>query len=509
MKIALSLLIFFSFAFAFTSRGGYDGYELENFLTARNIVINQSVAMESGHHGLPGIADTDDGRAHYTRHGLAQPILEVPFFIVGHLFQGKIPSPKVETSLSNISSLDAAELIASSFLNIVLSALIVVMIYLTSLALLKRKDISLVAALIAGFATLIWPYSAIGLEPLLTFSFLATFYFLFRNSQKSSFTALALAGLSSVLLINSKSYGFYLALPLIVYALAGLKKNNFKELVAFFLPVLGGLILFIWYNNLRFGNPIGISLDNSSPSVSAILANIIAMALSFGKSLFIYSPVLLLGLFEIRKFFRKYRRESLVWLAALLLVIGLLFQFWFLPYDEMWGPRYLLVFVPFLAILSAVKIVDLLKTATGKVASVTLIAVSIWVQLVGLSFFGTDPLNLAFQAGARNMDEINYVPEFSPVYVGSLMLASEISKSFTGNSLVWSKTEQPSWSGSGQEPKTGPTVSLSREGGLVPLVFRSLSKTPALAMSVFLGGIALILSASFFWFRKPILDSRK
>jgi len=504
MKIIFSLFALFLFVFTFTSRGGYDGYELENFLTARNLTLNQTLTLEAGHYGLPGIADTNDGLPHYTRHGLLQPILEVPFFALGHIFHGRVPSPKVETSISNIASLDAAELIAVSLLNIVLSSLIVVFIYLTSLALFKRRDISIISALIAGFATVIWPYSAIGMEPLLAFSFLTGFYFLLINKKRSSFINLFLAGIAIAFLINSKSYGFYLAAPLIFYSLLGIKKQRVKDWVVFTATVGVGLVAFVWYNEVRFNNLLGFSPGNISTSPSAIAAAITAFTISFGKSFFVYSPILVLSLFALKKFFHEYRAEFIVWLAAAVLIVGTLFQYWFLPSDEMWGPRYLVLFVPILAILSAVKLVDLLKSVTGRVLSVVLLCVSIWVQVVGLSFFGTDPLKISFQAGARNIDEVNYVPEFSPVYIGSLMLISEVNKSFTGNSLTWSKSEQTSWSGSGQIPKVGPPVNLSRDGGLVPLVFRFFSKTPALAMGILFSILSISLVLAYL-LAKPYL----
>lgn len=502
MKISLLIFGLFFVLFTFTSRGGYDGYELENFLTARNITLNHSFTLEPGHYGLPGISDTNDGLPHYTRHGIAQPILEVPFFVLGHVLQGKIPSPKVETSISNISSLDAAELISVSLLNIVLSAFIVVLTYLTSLTLFKKRDVSLIAALITGFATIIWPYSAIGLEPLLTVSFLASFYFLLRNKNKSNFLHLLLAGVAIAILINSKNYGFYLSIPLIMYSLAGFKRARLRDWSAFLSIVLAGFFVFIWYNNVRFNNPLGFSPGGFPTAITSIPDSILSFTVSFGKSFFVYSPILILGLFVLKRFFQEHRAEFLVWSATLVLVVGSLFQFWFLPSDEMWGPRYLVLFAPIMAILAAVKFRDLLGTNIGKLISAALLLVSIWVQLIGVSFFGTDPLKAAFQAGAKNMDEVNYVPSFSPVYLGSLMLVSEVSKSFIGMPIIWSKTEQPSWSGSGQSPKAGPQVSLDREGGLVPLVFRFFSKTPALAMSVFLGGITAILIISFWFIRR-------
>src|SRR3989339_1296642 len=108
MRLVNSYLLLFLLllsVYFFTSRGGYDGYELENYLTAENIFLHQKISLASGYYNLPGIVNTNDGQEHFVRHGLAQPILEVPFYALGYLISQfiHIKSPIVETSISNIS----------------------------------------------------------------------------------------------------------------------------------------------------------------------------------------------------------------------------------------------------------------------------------------------------------------------------------------------------------------------------------------------------------------------
>ena len=120
-------------------------------------------------------------------------------------------------------------------------------------------------------------------------------------------------------------------------------------------------------------------INNPHPQlIQALLGPII----SPGKSIFLYSPILLLALFSLIKFFRQ---AWPAWLYFLLLVIG---QGLFYGADWWghvnWGLRFLLPAIPLLVIASAPVVELLLETKKGQQKLLYLGSLSVFIQLTGI-----------------------------------------------------------------------------------------------------------------------------
>lgn len=104
--------------------------------------------------------------------------------------------------------------------------------------------------------------------------------------------------------------------------------------------------------------------------------------ISAGKSLFLFSPVLVLALWSLVFHFRE------AWSAWLYLLLLVIFQALF--YDDAWaqlinwGLRFVLPAIPPLVMASAVTIERLLKSRKGQVLLVLLMILSVCVQLLGV-----------------------------------------------------------------------------------------------------------------------------
>lgn len=156
--------------------------------------------------------------------------------------------------------------------------------------------------------------------------------------------------------------------------------------------ILGSLvaILLVWFLVVprirllaRFTPAYYASLINnfvSSPHPD-LLPALLGAFISPGKSIFIFSPILLLSLWSLIFHFRK------AWTAWLYLLLLVIFQALFYGPDWAghvnWGLRFVLPAIPLLILSSAPVIERMLVSRAGKATLISLAAISIVVQFLG------------------------------------------------------------------------------------------------------------------------------
>lgn len=511
---SLVFLILFT-VYSLTSRGGYDGYELENYLTAENIFLHQKISLASGYFNLPGIVNTNDGQEHFVRHGLLQPILEVPFYAVGYFISQFIhlKPPVVENSLSNIGLINPIRLMVVSLFNPLVTALTALLVGLIIIELkgeifikVSPLKMSLVAMLIYGLGTMAWPYAAIGLEPLMVLTLVMSFFFWLRWKNGHHDSNLIFLALGLALLINTKSYAWVFSLPFVLDILFKVRPSQGPTLkrsdllrCLWFLAVVGlGFLIFFGFNLYKSGHLFGQDQTSylNSISLSTILVNFLTMTISTGKSVFVYSPILILSLFGLHSFIKDYSKESRM-IFLLFVIWSLLFlPLWYVSADEMWGPRYALPLVPFLTMVAitflfkwlslriysdvslhrdvgtehcSVPTTDKYSHAPVyqsqyiKLISVSfLLIISVFIQILGVLCWSTTPLKIAFAAGAKSMEEINFNPVFSPIVINTQLFLSTINHLSGKGSLEFRPVLTSAWAGQGGVPQRRIAVDLSK-----------------------------------------------
>jgi len=167
-----------------------------------------------------------------------------------------------------------------------------------------------------------------------------------------------------------------------------IKSNLIKVLIAI---AFLGTISFIWVKSLStdglfsrftfsyYQTVIQNFINNPHPHLTeALLGPII----SPGKSIFLYSPILILAVYSLFKFFRQ---AWPAWLYFLLLVIGqgLFYDVDWWGYVN-WGLRFLIPAIPLLVISSAPVVEILLATKLGRQKLLFLGSLSLFVQLLGI-----------------------------------------------------------------------------------------------------------------------------
>ena len=250
-------------------------------------------------------------------------------------------------------------------------------------------------------------------EALQATCFIGFFSSLLRLSDEPSGKTGLWFGLWSGLLVSSK-YALVLALPgaAVFLGYRAFRAGRIRILLrALIWPAIPGVVfvaLILWYNWARTGT----STSSGYPSLSGLLDTVLRESLfvglwsyffSFGKSLFLYNPPLVLSVFALPLVAR--RNAALLW--ALLLTAGpivcLYSKFVFWSGDWCWGPRYLLFAVPPM-LIPAVYLLDEALRAKRRLAltaCATFLVLGIGVQVVGASQYWDHFIRYSKMAQAR------------------------------------------------------------------------------------------------------------
>jgi len=285
--------------------------------------------------------------------------------------------------------------------NVLIGALAGVVLFLYALALGYRETTAVIAALLFGCCTIIWPYSkSFFREPLATLLILVAALFIERwrgNRYRSMllFVGAALALLGAWL---SKEAVIFAAPALFIIAVPSVQFAGTRRLVtAFLLLVVTSLVALLAVSILlspeglttlqaQIANVTGRSLFNIQNLHHALHAYLF----SIGGSFWATSPIVLLALPGL---WLMYRRGHYRYVIALVVVVMtfvggyalLRGVHWFGGLS--WPPRFMIPIIPFL-ILGALPAIELLmnRIVSRWVAllAAALVIFSLWVQLSGL-----------------------------------------------------------------------------------------------------------------------------
>lgn len=245
-------------------------------------------------------------------------------------------------------------------------------------------------ALLAAFASYLWPLAATTFDQIQHTFFLAFGLFAAgRAGARQSAAWAAVSGAAFGLLLNYQENYLLLWPPALLLLARGERLSERRlrlRFLAHLLPILLGAVAFLEYNKARFGvayffarEPIAVV---HPPLLGNPIVGLVSLLFSPGKSILLYSPTLLLGLLGWRALAKRDRTLSRSILLASVTQLLFISCFTFFGSDWAWGPRYLGPLLP-LWILPAA----LWRPSTLAVrrASRALIVAAVGVQLLGLS----------------------------------------------------------------------------------------------------------------------------
>lgn len=440
LKPAL-LTFFLSFTvYSFFQFPGFQGYEDETY---DRIISNFEL-----------------GELKARRSGYAQIILETPLTYLGFKIDSIAKTKKAEYS----------RLVALMY-NPLISAISAAVIFLI-LCLFVEQQKAFYVSIIYAFGTMALPYSSIGMEPTSVLFILLSIYFLFRFGKSKQEKNLILSGFFFFLLLFSKAY-YLVTLPaFIAYILfdgrkearnekrgtrneelemkneeriTGLSIFHFplsislliKKYFFFFSPLIFLLPLYLLSNKYNFGAYLGgqYNLKDELLGGENVVFGIYGLLLSFGKSIFIYNPILIISVLLFRKYFQKYKKEALfLILYSIFLILFVAQIHWWS--DETWGPRYLfslapLWILPFAVFDSKSFSFQGAKAAAAAFALILLcatffmqfLASSVRYDVFPYTFYGI------YEKTGYNVlasQEYQYIPQFAPYFVNWQVLKNRI-----------------------------------------------------------------------------------
>ena len=258
-------------------------------------------------------------------------------------------------------------------LNIFVTAACGTLVFLSSIALGYRRKAALVATLLYAFATPAWAYSRYFFrEPLATLAGLLAFYGVLRYGRDRRPLWLILSILGLGIAVATKLSAGVLLFPLALLAYSyrshlpqAQGDHRYARILLILAVIILAVLLFLgarMYEDEglgafhRFASHIPSMLSTFSDP-GRMLVSLFGLTFSPYKGLFIYAPVLLLGLLGAPMFWRRHPREALpiALLLSIYLIGHVLYPIWW--GGVCWGPRFLVPVIPFL-ILMALPIIE-------------------------------------------------------------------------------------------------------------------------------------------------------
>lgn len=425
-----------------TTTGRLVGYEGETAAVAEGLVEHGQLRVFSGGaFGGPQVGIVRHGGHRYSRTGLTQPLLEVPFYLLGRGLDGLNPGGHPYRYRVMLLQL----------YNPVMAAITVVAIFGFLVA--RRRTIrwALVLALLCAVATILWPYAKIGLETTLMATLALAFLACAWAAARPTAWRLILAGVAAGAAAATKPYGILLILglvPLLIGPMRGLDRPaRLRGLVALLLPLAVWIVAIGWYNHYRTGSVANFG----NPYYGEWLAtpiNAIGMFLSPGKGLVLYSPLVVLGLLGMRDLWRADRELGVaivITVAANTVVLASTSQWG----DETWGARYLVPSAWLLVVPTAWWV----RGRTRRRCLAAVAALGVAIQLVGVLVaypataegavllsgetvypFSTGQLSPA--RAAYGPDGPRWIPEASPLLFQTEVVLAWIKEHLTGSGFV-------------------------------------------------------------------------
>jgi len=391
-------------------------------LQGRPLFLDPFIVPFNGVHGRDGLT--------YSFYGPAASVASMPLVCAGIFMDG--PTHEASRFLFSLTSCIFGAAIAS-----------VLFLFYLELGLTIRA--ALAWTMVNGFATLIWVFSTSTFEHAQhAFFIIAAVYLGLMSAKRDSKVLAAMSGLLAGVLILYQEY-FIIILPIIAIstlkwssiegvpssqkpaatprsrwlgfisvlsadlrsqadllrsALRGGKeaRASCARFLCFLAAISADLALYFAYNSVRFGS----FFDNGKhppaypPMLGNPLAGFLTIIFSPGKSIFLYSPPLILGILGIRYLRRRRPELAFAIIAASLVLVAFVSCFSFAGGDWCWGPRYLVPLLPLWALAFPFTMLD------GKIRRdvvMAIVGVGLIVQVLALS---VDNFRFFFDRGLQD-----------------------------------------------------------------------------------------------------------
>jgi hypothetical protein len=372
-----------------TANGHLLGQDQESFYqVAQAIAVDHTFAIAPSDPGVVGGSGYlgRDGRR-YSGYAPGWSVALAPLVLYGRALSGLMVTLRPHFPWPADNSADLGSRFLVSYANVFITAASTALLALLVFRLGYSAAASAFVALTFAFATPAWAHARIlFVEPLQGLLVLLAVLLLLRCRSSSALlggTSMALA-----ILVKSTSIVALPGLLLLPDSDGRLLWRTPRRAALVLGPVALGVALYGLYNFLCFGNPlqtgysmagsVGLHIDNPFRSLYGL-------TLSSGRGILWFAPPILAGLLGYRRFFRRCQTVSL----AFAVLAGLWRRFhavvgsgdvgWDSGWG--WGPRYLLVALPF----ALVPLAEWWQVPRVRPALLALVLLGVGIQVPGVT----------------------------------------------------------------------------------------------------------------------------
>jgi hypothetical protein len=411
------------------------------YLTAQSLVEDGDISIKPIHNTAPGRGDE-----YYSVFGMGQSVAAIPLYVAGREIDERAsPDAREYFSGDNLGDWGGTvPIFFASLFNQMIAPLVCVLLFMFLRKLGFSAALSFFTTLLFGLGTAMFSAAHEFFQhPLETLMLLGAIYVLFANRERLSIWHALAAGALLAFGILTRANLALAAVPIALYLiiitlrppdldpdgeaepqpamgrmgralrLDRIDQRTVRCFVAFALPSAAALAFMFWLNWWRFGewqtfNP---PVANESFTLRQLPEGIFGNLLSPGRSIFLYSPPALLGLFGAREFYRRQPAEAVLFAAisALFVVFYSSYSVWHGGWA--WGPRYLLPVIPLLMISSTYAFTSLRVVTVAVLLGALGLGVQVLGTVVNVSYVTFD---YWIHDGIWD-DSFLFVPDISPV----------------------------------------------------------------------------------------------
>ena len=344
-RIDALLVFLLALVLYLATTGGSMATDIMSYEVAKNIAEHGSVAMSYNVHDMEAHRGAD-GR-YYSPYGIGHPIYAVPFYVAGRVAE--------EATGLGIGKPEAIRKAFFVLGNAVAAAVTVCMTFFFALRLGGSARAAASTALTLGFATLLWPYAKMGFNaPVAAMTLLCGVYLLWTGVRDARPGILWLSGIGFGCALLVRHELALATLPAGLWILlesSGRARTALRRAVPVAAPVAAAVLLTLYYNYVRFGNPWDTGyLRDSTTAFGSLSTGLLGFVASPGRSLFLFAPVTILGLVAFGSLWKRDRATALLFggIVAVLVLFYAAQLYW--DADRSYGPRYLVPLLPFLCL---------------------------------------------------------------------------------------------------------------------------------------------------------------
>ncbi|MFN8516344.1 MAG: phospholipid carrier-dependent glycosyltransferase [Chloroflexia bacterium] len=423
MRQSLALFLAFLGFYLLTASGHFYTVDEETlYLMTERLVEHGDLALSADNWGIVGdwgltVAQGSTSEPVYAIFSPGQPIAAVPLYLVGKGVAAFFPANEAGYVTRFFVSLFGAFATAAT----------VALLYRFARHLGYGGGAALGLAAIYGLATTAWPHGRTFLaEPLTALCLLTACYGIRRGTEAGPHRAwLAFSGAAAVAAVVTKPHALIAVALLGPYLLwraaapgraAGRWRLALRGVVRACAIWGGGAGVvagaYLLFNLAMYGTLLRSGYGDWPLALFnyPLLKGLYGLTLSSGKGIVWYAPPVVLATVALRPFWRRHPAEAALCVAialAHLLFYGRL-RFW--HGDWIWGPRFLLIALPF-AMLPLAALLEGLRVRRWRLAAVaTVVVAGLGVQLLGTS------VNFAWYIARETDQEARwFAPSASPI----------------------------------------------------------------------------------------------